>query len=138
MKKLILASVMVLAVGGCAAQVRLHTEIYEQPQKVDSITVGQFTTKNPVDGQLVADFLRLELLHRGISPAVNAKYSVDGTIDFISEGVATAIVTVRDESMKPLIVWFYSDSRKEMPGFLRNRDRFAVYMAEQIAGEIKK
>lgn len=143
MKTKILVSMFVLlAAAGCAS---MQTEIIAEPGRIDSITVGHFTTANPVNGKLFASYLRSELSICGFQVIEDSPYTLSGTIEF-SPGflgfgeinlVCDGNIVLRKNSEERLVVWFYEDRFSWRFSKSKGRKDFASYMAQEITKTLK-
>ncbi len=140
-KTLILISMLALIAGGCAS---MQTEIIADPGAIDSITVGHFTTANPVDNELIGSYLRKELAKRGFRILDNSPYVLTGTIAFYEELFRRAVfiqdasIILKKDSGEQLVQWFYSGDSVLLLGMnLKNRRDFACYMAKEITKTLK-
>ena len=128
MKAKILVSMFVLlAAAGCAS---MQTEIIAEPGWIDSITVGHFTTANPVDNELIGAYLRKELSKRGFRVFDYSPYVLTGTIDvhpYYSKVVEARIV-LRENSDR--IIWSYENR-------YQSRKEFARHLAKQIKKQLR-
>ena len=126
----ILVSLFVLAAAGCAS---MQTEIIRDPGAIDSITVGRFTTRNPVDDELIGSYLRKELARQGFRVVDDSPYTLSGAIDvhpfyfYITE----AKIVLNEERF---VIWFY----EHRFGWIKGRKDFARYMAKEIAETISQ
>ena len=131
MKAKILVSLFVLAAAGCAS---MQTEIIQDPGKIDSITVGHFTTANPVDDELIGSYLRKELAKRGFKVMDYSPYVLTGTIavhPYYSIVEDARIILKKNYADQ--IVWSFQSSSE----FYKKRKDFAKYMAEKIAKQLR-
>ena len=121
---IVLAGAGVL-IAGCAS---MQTEIISDPGRIDSITVGRFTTANPVDNELIGSYLRKELSSRGFKVVNDSPYTLSGTIDcdFKYSRVMEAVIQL---GSTPKIVWRFE-------GYL-TRKEFARYFAGQIKKRLR-
>ncbi len=133
MKAKILVSMFVLlAAAGCAS---MQTEIIAEPGKIDSITVGHFTTANPVDDELIGAYLRKELAKQGFVVADDSPFVLTGAIavhPYYSAVEDARIVLKKDYTDQ--IVWSFQGF---VDAFPKDRKEFARYMAEQIKKQLR-
>lgn len=126
------AGCLILLAAGCAS---MQTEIIQDPGAIDSITVGRFTTANPVDDELIGSYLRKELSRRGFRVVDDSPYTLSGTIDvnwqYSFANVIEARIILKKDSEQ--IIWVYRS--ETFP--LRRRKEFARYMAKEIAKTLK-
>lgn len=129
MKTLLLVCLAGLLLAGCAS---FQTEIIQDPGRVDSLTVGQFTTRDPVKGELIASYLRKELLDRGFVVSDDSPYIISGTVDYDYDysdrpmWIRKAIV-----SLNGYITW-----RCDID--IMGEEDFAGYVAKQISATLKE
>ena len=134
---IVLAGVGVL-IAGCAAPVKLRTEIFQDQGKIDSLTVGRFTTKNPVDGELIEYYLRIELVNRGFDVNRDSPYILSGAIGFGFYG-GKAVISLRNREGDILQTWFcecevfFSGWQRCMTG-----KEFAFYISDEISQSLKE
>ena len=128
--KILVSMVVLLAAAGCAS---MQTEIIADPGWIDSITVGHFTTANPVDDELIGSYLRKELAKRGFTVVDDSPYTLTGTIDVhpYYSVVVEARIVLRKYSDQ--IIWSYQDYYE----FSKSRKEFARYMAKKIAKRLR-
>ncbi len=144
-KTKILLCLLVLLAAGCAS---MQTEIIRDPGKIDSITVGHFTTANPVDNELIGSYLRKELAKRGFVVTDDSPYVLTGTIGFYDDllrgtsRIRDASIVLKKDSGEQLVQWFYSpDTVKSVLLLgvdLKNRRDFACYMAQEITNTLRQ
>ena len=127
--------------AGCAS---MQTEIIAEPGRIDSITVGHFTTKNPVDGELIASYLRSELSRCGFQVIEDSPYTLSGTIGFFdilglgfgeSNLVNDGNIVLQKNSEERFVLWFYED--RLFRGFSKTKKEFARYMAQEITKTLR-
>lgn len=126
----IAAGCLLGAAAGCAS---LQTEIIRDPGRIDALTVGHFTTANPVDDELIGSYLRKELAKRGLRVVDDSPYTLTGTIDvhpYHSVVVEARIVLKKDSDQ---IVWSYQQYYE----FATSRKEFAHYMASKISQQLR-
>lgn len=121
---IVLAGAGVL-IAGCAS---LQTEVINDPGRIDSLTVGDFVTANPVDNELIGSYLRKELAKRGFRVSDDSPYTLSGTIDcdFKYSRVMEAVIQL---GSTPKIIWRFE-------GYL-TRKEFAQYIAGQIKERLR-
>jgi len=129
----ILVSLFVLAAAGCAS---MQTEIIRDPGAIDSITVGRFTTRNPVDDELIGSYLRKELARRGFRVVDDSAYTLTGTIDvdrthYTKTVVVEGRIVLREYSDQ--IIWSYHTGWFVAP----DKKEFARYIAKKIAKQLR-
>jgi len=133
--KILVSLFVLLAAAGCAS---MQTEIIADPGAIDSISVGHFTTANPVDDELIGSYLRKELAKRGFIVTDDSPYVLTGTIDVdwqYHSHIAEARIALRGYSDQ--IVWTYQDDVFWSYPFSKSRKEFARYMAEKIAKQLR-
>lgn len=144
--KILVSMFVLLAAAGCAS---MQTEIIRDPGAIDSITVGEFTTANPVDDELIGSYLRKELSKRGFRVVDDSPYTLTGAIAFYerfwmrTDVIQDANIVLKNDSGEQLVQWFYSgDMENSILVFglgtgLKNRRDFARYMAKEITKTLK-
>lgn len=133
MKNLIMIGLFVLLAAGCAS---MQTEIIQDPGKIDTITVGHFTTANPVDDELIGSYLRKELSKRGFTVTDYSPYVLTGTIAVHPwySAVEDARIVLKKDDVVDQIIWsFHTGWITDTPG----RKDFARYLAEKIAKQLR-
>ncbi len=131
MKRIIFINLLLLiAAAGCAS---MQTEIIAEPGWIDSITVGHFTTANPVDDELIGAYLRKELAKRGFKVVDDSPHVLTGAIDvdLLYSSIVEARIVLKKDSDQ--VVWFYRNESM----FLMYRKEFARYLAERIAKQLR-
>ncbi len=121
MKNALLISLAGVLIAGCAS---FQTEILEDPGKVDSLTVGQFITANPVDNELIGSYLRKELTKQGFNVTDDSQYVLSGVIDTVTEARI-----VLSKNSKEKIAWNYTASTS---GICTTRKCFSKEIAKRI------
>jgi len=116
----------------------MQTEIIAEPGRIDSITVGHFTTANPVDDELIGSYLRKELAKRGFTVVDDSPYVLTGTIDVhpYYSRVREARIVLKKDYVVEQVIWNF-----QMPGLsgdlCKTREEFASYMAKKIAKQLR-
>ena len=128
MRALLISLVVVgVLVAGCAS-----TEIINDPGRVDSLMVGRFTTRDPVDNELIRSYLRKELSKRGFQVVDDSPYVLTGTIDvnlFYAKVREAKIVLTKDSVEQ--IIWRCEND-------YASRREFARHMAERITKALRE
>lgn len=127
----IAAGCFVTVAAGCAS---LQTEIIQDPGKIDSITVGHFTTANPVDDELIGSYLRKELAKRGFVVTDDSQYVLTGAIavhSYYSTIEDAKIVLKKDYTDQ--IIWNFQCEADVS----KSRKDFARYMAARIKKQLR-
>lgn len=117
-------------IAGCAS---FQTEIIQDPGKVDSLTVGRFTTRDPVDNELIGSYLRKELSNRDFQIVDNSPYVLSGTIDvnLFEDWIKEARIVLKKNSAE-FVVWYY-----EIKVTVKTRKQFAEFMASKIQERLR-
>lgn len=123
---------LLLLIAGCAS---IQTEIIGDPGRVDSLTVGMFVTADPVDNELIGDYLRKELSKRGFQIIDDSPNLLTGTIDvkIVWDIVTYKIISdariVLNKNSSEQVIW-------QFKGYLR-REEFVRYIANRITKKLK-
>lgn len=129
--KILVSVFVLLAAAGC---VSLQTEIIAEPGRIDSITVGDFTTANPVDNELIGSYLRKELAKQGFRVVDDSPYTLTGTIAVHSyySTIEDAKIILKKDFIDQ-IVWNYQCEADVS----KSRKKFACYIAKRIAKQLR-
>jgi len=133
--KILVSTFVLLAAAGCAS---MQTEIIAEPGRIGSITIGHFTTRDPVDDELIGAHLRKELAKRGFRVCDDSPYTLTGAID-VNQHYSTVVearIVLKKDDIVDQIVWTYQDDLYDSLS-TKSRKEFARYMAKKIAKQLR-